>query len=206
VPANNETEEKVARVFEDVLGIEKVGLQDNYFELGGNSLLALQVVGELQRAFDVQLSPIAIFEYPTVRQLARHLGPAKDTHAGPSLKQITDRRKSLRERGIHSDIAIIGMAGRFPGANTVPEFWQNIVQGVESLTYFTDEELRQAGVDPVTLGNPNYVKARAILEDIDQFDATFFGFSPREAELMDPQHRLLLETAVQTLEASIGSI
>ena len=76
VPVDTETEERVARVFEDVLGIDKVGLHDNYFELGGNSLVALQVVAELQKAFEVPLSPIAIFEYPTVSELARHLSPA----------------------------------------------------------------------------------------------------------------------------------
>ena len=93
------------------------------------------------------------------------------------------------------DIAIIGMSCRFPGAGDVETFWQNLKNGVESVSFFTDEGLAAAGVAPELLANPNYVKARPMLEDVDKFDAEFFGISPREAETMDPQHRLFLETA-----------
>ena len=88
------------------------------------------------------------------------------------------------------DIAIIGMACRVPGAGDVGTFWQNLKDGVESVSLFTDAELAQAGVAPELLANPRYVKARPMLDDADKFDADFFGISPREAELMDPQHRL----------------
>src|ERR1022692_4722396 len=199
--ANNETEERVARVLQDVLGIEKVGLHDNYFEMGGNSLVALQVVAELQREFDAQLSPITIFEAPTVSELAKLLGPAKgNTEEGDSLRLLTGRRQRIKEHSNNSEIAIIGMAGRFPGADSVAELWQNVRNGVESLTYFSDDELLESGVDPADLRRSNYIKARPILEDVDQFDAGFFGYSPRDAEFMDPQHRLMLETASQALE------
>lgn len=97
-------------------------------------------------------------------------------------------------------IAIIGMTGRFPGANNVDKFWQNLVNGVESITFFTDEELIASGVDTASVSSPNYVKAKGVLEDIEMFDATFFGFTPKEAELMDPQHRLFLECAWEALE------
>lgn len=99
-----------------------------------------------------------------------------------------------------SEIAIIGMAGRFPGANTLDEFWQNLKNGVESISFCTDAELLSAGVDPAHLQDPHFVKARAELEAPDGFDAAFFGFSPREAELTDPQHRLFLECAWSSLE------
>ncbi|MEM9220296.1 MAG: beta-ketoacyl synthase N-terminal-like domain-containing protein, partial [Cyanobacteria bacterium P01_F01_bin.150] len=97
-------------------------------------------------------------------------------------------------------IAVIGMAGRFPGAEHLEEFWQNLCDGVESITAFTDGELLAAGVEPSILEHPDYVKASPILEDVESFDAEFFGYSPREAELMDPQHRLLLECAWDSLE------
>lgn len=93
------------------------------------------------------------------------------------------------------EIAIIGMAGRFPGAKNIEEFWQNLRNGVESITTFTNEELLAGGIDPDLLNDPNYVKAGAVLEDIELFDAEFFGFNPREAEIIDPQHRLFLECA-----------
>jgi acyl transferase domain-containing protein len=97
-------------------------------------------------------------------------------------------------------IAIIGMAGKFPGAKNVGEFWQNLSNGVESVSFFTDEELIASGVEPELFNNPNYVKANAVLEDIEMLDAPFFGLTPREAQMMDPQHRLLLECAWNALE------
>ncbi len=99
-----------------------------------------------------------------------------------------------------SAIAIIGMAGRFPGAKDIDEFWQNLKDGVESVCRFSDDELLAEGVDPGLLNNPNYVKASPFLEDADLFDASFFGYSPREATLLDPQQRLFLECAWSALE------
>ena len=101
-----------------------------------------------------------------------------------------------------TDIAIIGMAGRFPGARNINEYWHNIENGIESITYFNDEELRKTGVDPVLLKNPHYVKAAPILEDFDSFDASFFNYSPREARIMDPQQRVFLECAWEALESA----
>jgi acyl transferase domain-containing protein len=97
-------------------------------------------------------------------------------------------------------IAIIGMSGRFPGARNLDEFWRNLRDGVESVSFFSDEELRQAGLDPAVRRDPNYVGAGGVLPDIDLFDAALFGFNPREAEAMDPQHRLFLECAWESLE------
>ncbi len=97
-------------------------------------------------------------------------------------------------------VAIIGMAGRFPGAQSVAEFWQNLCDGVESITFFTEQQLEDAGVDPAELKHPSYVRARGVLEGIEEFDAPFFGFSPREAEITDPQQRLFLTCAWESLE------
>src|SRR6476620_3782379 len=91
-------------------------------------------------------------------------------------------------------IAIIGMAGRFPGAASVGELWQNLCSGVESPTLFGDAEL-DSSIDPNLRQNPNYVKARGIIDGADRFDAAFFGVSPREAEITDPQQRVFLEIA-----------
>lgn len=98
------------------------------------------------------------------------------------------------------DVAIIGMSGRFPGAHNLKEFWNNLAQGVESIRAFSDEELFQRGVDPECVNAANYVKAASVLEDSDHFAASFFGYSPREAELLDPQHRLFLECAWEAIE------
>ncbi|MEC4811962.1 MAG: beta-ketoacyl synthase N-terminal-like domain-containing protein [Scytonema sp. PMC 1069.18] len=97
-------------------------------------------------------------------------------------------------------IAVIGLVGRFPGANNVEEFWQNVCDGQESISFFSEEELAASGINPAWLNDPQYVKAGARVSDIEMFDASFFDFSPREAEIMDPQHRILLECAWQALE------
>ena len=99
-----------------------------------------------------------------------------------------------------SGIAIVGLAVRLPGASDLTAFWKNLREGVESIRFFTDRELSDAGVEPAQLADPNYVKARGALDDVDLFDAAFFGFTPREAETMDPQHRLFLEEAWTALE------
>ena len=97
-------------------------------------------------------------------------------------------------------VAIVGMAGRFPGAATVDEFWRNLRQGTESITFFTEEELVESGTHPLIARHPSFVKAKGVLEGVDLFDASFFGYTPKEAQLMDPQHRLFLECGWHALE------
>jgi acyl transferase domain-containing protein/surfactin synthase thioesterase subunit/acyl carrier protein len=98
------------------------------------------------------------------------------------------------------DLAIIGLSCRFPGAATAEEYWKNLCEGVESITFFSDQELVAAGVDPALVANPRYVKAAPMLRDVEMFDETFFGYSPKDAALMDPQHRLFLEVCWETFE------
>ncbi len=97
-------------------------------------------------------------------------------------------------------IAIIGMSGRFSGAKNIEEFWQNLRDGVESISFFSDEELVLSGIKRELIDNPNYVKAYGFLPNSDLFDASFFGYSPREADLLDPQQRIFLESAWEALE------
>jgi acyl transferase domain-containing protein/acyl carrier protein len=99
-------------------------------------------------------------------------------------------------------IAIIGLRGRFPDARTLEQFWANLVNGVESLKEFTVEEVTEAGIDPSWMNAPGYVRAGSVLEDVEMFDAAFFGFSARDAEIIDPQQRLFLEVAWESLEAA----
>ncbi|MDZ8262383.1 type I polyketide synthase [Nostoc sp. ChiQUE01b] len=98
------------------------------------------------------------------------------------------------------EIAIIGMSGCFPKAQNIEQFWQNLRNGVESIHFFTDQELKDLGVDSALLANPYYVKAEGVVEGIDLFDASFFGINPREAEIMDPGLRFFLEYAWTALE------
>ncbi len=97
-------------------------------------------------------------------------------------------------------VAIIGMAGRFPGARSLEQYWQNIRGGLESITFFSARDLEAEGIDVALLNDPGYVRAGGVLENVDLFDATFFGFSDKEAEVTDPQQRLFLECAWEALE------
>jgi acyl transferase domain-containing protein len=99
-------------------------------------------------------------------------------------------------------IAVIGLNGRFPGGRNVDEFWKNLEGGAETITRFSDQELKAAGTDPAYSKLPGFVNAGSVLPDIDQFDAVFFGYSARDAECIDPQQRLFLESAWECLEGA----
>ncbi len=115
---------------------------------------------------------------------------------------VVDDEDFARENAELEGIAVIGMAGRFPGADDLDELWRNLCGGVESITFWSKDELAAAGVAPALLDDPRYVRAAGVLKDIERFDAPLFGFSPREADLLDPQHRIFLETCWQALEVA----
>jgi acyl transferase domain-containing protein len=100
----------------------------------------------------------------------------------------------------NSSIAIVGMAGRFPGAPNIDAFWRSLRGGVEAIRTLSGAELLAAGVSQEELDDPEYVRAAAILDGLELFDASFFGFSPRDASIMDPQHRHFLECAWEAVE------
>jgi polyketide synthase PksJ len=125
--------------------------------------------------------------------------------ASNSIDEIASPPESLSvggggHGGADEPMAIIGMAGRFPGANSVDAFWSNICGGKESIHFYSEEELEVAGVSPDLLAQPNYVRAMGVLDDVFGFDAQFFHINNREAESMDPQQRIFLETAWTALE------
>ena len=201
-PMGSEYEQKIREIWQQVLGVEQVGLYDNFFDLGGNSLIALQVISRLKKAFHQPVPAVALFEAPTISALVTYLHPEPETKQEDQRALLNKRRARARSTVNAPDIAIIGMTGRFPGAASVEQFWDNLRNGVESITFFTPDELLKAGIDPALLHDPSYVRARPVLSDeqVQHFDASFFGYSPREAELMDPQHRLFLECAWEVME------
>lgn len=106
----------------------------------------------------------------------------------------------MTEEEIASSIAIIGMSGRFPLANNVEEFWENLCEGKEAISIFSKESLKEAGISEELIENPPYVRARGILADVEWFDADFFSMNAKEAKYTDPQHRLFLECSWEALE------
>ncbi len=202
-PVGRDLENRIARVWQGALGLDRVGPTDNFFDLGGNSLVGLEVVSALQRELKREVPPLALYEAPTVRALARYLeqDSAAETSSGSAaIEGAEPAAPGVVVKTGGDEIAVIGVAGRFPGAASVEALWHNLLEGREGVTFFDDEELLAAGVDRTLLDDPRYVKAGSVLEDIDRFDAELFGVAPREAELLDPQHRLFLECSWEALD------
>ncbi|MEV5879655.1 amino acid adenylation domain-containing protein [Streptomyces sp. NPDC052101] len=183
--------ETVVSAWSQVLGPDEVDPDRGFFELGGTSMGALQVHELIRTALDREFPLSTLFRYSTIRQLTAFL-------RGDTTRAVT--AAAPRERTDEDAVAIVGMALRLPGANDAEEFWANLRGGVESIRRFTDQELLDAGVPRNVLEDPGYVLAKGYVEDADLFDAEFFRCSPSDAENMDPQHRLFLETAWQGLE------
>ncbi|MCK2216217.1 SDR family NAD(P)-dependent oxidoreductase [Actinomadura sp. ATCC 31491] len=213
-----QAERDLAELWSEVLGVEPVGTRDNFFDLGGNSLVALQMLALVKQRFGVAVPTVVLFEAPTVHTLAAVLGeraaprpPARVTEPAPRSPESAGNPESAESAGSpgspesHADaddrrIAVVGMAGRFPGAPDVETFWRNLRDGVESISFFSEDELLAAGVDPDQLRDPAYVPARPVLDDVAGFDAAFFGMSPRMAAVTDPQQRAFLEVCWEALE------
>ncbi|MCP4661319.1 MAG: amino acid adenylation domain-containing protein [bacterium] len=195
-------ERAIAEIWKEVLSIDKVGLRDNFFDLGGDSLLLAQVHSKLQTVVDAEISMIDLFRYTTISALTDFLrqddGDGDGADERERVEPLPAPRAGLREGS--PDIAIIAMTLRFPGSDSPEQLWSNLCAGVESVSFFDDETCLAAGVDPERLADPNYVRAEAVIEDVDQFAGRFFGISPREAELTDPQQRIFLELASEALE------
>ena len=204
VVPQNEAEQLITSTWQEVLQVEQVGIHDNFFDLGGHSLLLVRVREKLQEIFGQELSTTELFQYPTVESLAKYLTQKskKQSSSQSNDKKVSIHNAEKVSSTSDSAIAIIGMDCRFPGAKNIDEFWDNLHDGVESVSFFSDEELISLGTDPALLNEPNYVKASAVLADIDLFDASFFGFSRKEAEMIDPQQRLFLESAWNAVESA----
>ena len=180
-PAGQDLLGLVRRVWERVLGITAPDVDAAFFDLGGSSLQLLQVQGYLEQELRANLTVPELFRFPTIRTLAEHL-------AGGSPEPL----EPIAQPAQSPAIAIVGMAARLPGAKNIRQFWQNLRNGVESITFFEENEL--------AAGGPGTVNARPVLDGVDLFDAEYFGILPKEAETMDPQHRVFLECSVEAWE------
>lgn len=193
---SSELEKVIAEVWAEVLGVERVGRDDHFFELGGNSFSVIQAHNKLKHYTDVEFPVPRFFECPTLRQFAA-LGPKDEGVRIPTEREQLFQRKDgiMRE-----DIAIVGMAVNVPGAEDIREFWSNLVEQRESIHFYSDDELRELGVEEALLHSPRYVKAKGRANGIDEFDAGFFDYTPGEAKMMSPQFRLLYQGIWEALE------
>ena len=190
-------EKKIAAIWKEVLGRASVGIHDNFFDLGGHSLLLTQVHARLQKLLHARLPMVKLFEHPTIAALAAYL-EAEARHSS-SADEAKRKAEGIKNRTC-GDIAIIGMACRFPGAPSVSHFWDNLTRGIGSITALSDKDL--SSLPRELVNDPAFVNATGRLENIELFDAAFFNLNPAEATATDPQQRLMLECAWEALESA----
>ncbi len=183
----------ISRIWCEVLGLETVDVNTNFYDAGGHSLAAVQVYYKLKIHFQDRIRVIDLFHYTTIRDLAIFL-------ANQYKKPSRSTTSTLLNRDAEQDIAVIGFSGRFSGAKNLNEFWQNLIDGVESIHHFSDEELVHRGITEPLISDPHFVKASGEVAGIDQFDARFFDYSAFEADITDPNHRIFMEVSYEALE------
>ncbi len=182
------TEQLLSELWRELLSVARAGADDNFFELGGTSLMAVQAAMLLNTRHGLTVPVVKIFQYPKLKDLAAYLDG-----------KTAVKKTRTHKRAENGDIAIIGMSGRFPGANSIEELWAVLKEGRETTSFFEDHEL-DVTIPEAMRNNPDYVKARGIVSDVKGFDAGFFDISPKLAALMDPQQRIFLEIAWEALE------
>ena len=203
-------EKQLATLWCELLQLEKVGIDDSFFDLGGNSLAAVRMASQYHARFAREIPPVKVFQYPTIAKLAEFLevNETKSDVFAEAESRARHRRHSRHNSprssndandAVRDAVAVIGMTGRFPGAANLDELWRNLCNSVESISFFTPEELGP-GIDEHLRRDPDYIRARGLIEGADLFDAAFFGINPLEAKVMDPQQRVFLELAHQALE------
>jgi amino acid adenylation domain-containing protein len=203
-------EKQLANLWCELLQVEEVGIDDSFFDLGGNSLAAARMVSQYHTRVGREIPPAKVFQYPTIAKLAEFLQEQEKENETKSDFLATAENRACDQRHPHRNsqdgndrtpgaVALIGMTGRFPGADNLDQLWRNLCNSVESISFFTPEELG-TGIDEHLRHDPDYIRARGLIEGADLFDAAFFGINPLEARVMDPQQRVFLELAQQALE------
>ncbi|MCP4156471.1 MAG: amino acid adenylation domain-containing protein, partial [bacterium] len=201
-PPETDLEETVVKAWQEVLQLEKVGIHDNFFDLGGNSLNLILVNDKLEEQLNLKIPVTIMFKYPTIDTLSHYL--RKKTGKAPlettAEEQTEPEDQRMTTTAPDPEVAVIGMSCKLPGANNIHRYLENLKNGTESITFFSKEELEEAGVEARQLEDPGYVRAQASIENPDYFDAAFFDYTPMEAMAMDPQIRVFHETVWEALE------
>ncbi len=199
VTPGTQTQMRLVALWSEILGVEGIGIEDSFSALGGSSLQLVQLHAALRRDFGSQLELVDLFELPTISMLADRLDQGCGTSAH-NFVQITDSAEGQATQSESNDdedaVAVIGMALRVPGADDPEHFWKNLREGVESISQFRKEEIAY----PEEFGQPGFIAAKGVIENVDLFDAAFFGVLPNEAKIMDPQQRIFLELAWEAME------
>ncbi|HXO73315.1 MAG TPA: amino acid adenylation domain-containing protein, partial [Bradyrhizobium sp.] len=222
---DTEIEKRITRIWKSVIGNDDIGVDDGFFDAGGDSVLAITVAHKIRTELNCDFSVTTLFKHANVRAISKYIAesrpdPAADpTSVAPASDVIepggavaagaADGTRTETERGAaaighpeyyRSSVAIIGISCHFPGAENQYEFWSNLLGGREGVERLSSAEIEKLGLTERAVRDPNYVAARSTIRGKDLFDPAFFKISPRDAELMDPQLRLLLLHAWKAVE------
>lgn len=194
--AETELEIKLSGIYADILGIpaNQIGIHQNFFSMGGNSILSIRLKAKLKQLEEFKYISIAdLFKYNTISKLVHSI-------AGNAPVEYNMQRTA--EQHHNHEIAIIGASGSFSGAANMEEYWQLLVNRKEGIEFFTREDCQRLEVEEHLFDDPDYVPVLARVEGTDYFDAGFWEISPNEAKQMDPQIRKFLEHAWYVLEGA----
>ncbi|WP_372654766.1 aminotransferase class III-fold pyridoxal phosphate-dependent enzyme [Halobacteriovorax sp.] len=191
--SREELEEGIASIWREVMAMESIDVEENFFDVGGSSIMAIKIIAKMKSDLSQQITIANFFQYPSIKKCAQFL-----------TGEVSTTKRSQKIHKDHRQVAIVGMAGKFPGANDLEEFWEMILNKTDGISFFKNDEL-DPSVTELEKENPNYIKARGYIPDIDLFDCSFFGMNPRTGELMDPQIRLMLEFSKRALDHSGNS-
>ncbi len=193
VMPTNDIEKKLVQLWQDMLHKDRVGVRDNFFDLGGNSLLIVQLCTKMVNELHIDCQVTELFAYPTIQEFVAYKYANK-----PSEKYV--EKQEHHEKPHNHDVAIIGIGVNMPHADNLHDFWKMLSQEHDFIGEFPNERKAQVMdyIKDQAMGE-DYLQG-AYLENIDTFDAQFFGFSPVEADIMDPNQRIFLETCWRALE------
>lgn len=198
--------EEVLALFNHILSPSHMEADDSFFDYGGSSVLAIKLTLALSEKFAIDIPVVAIYSHMSPRAMATaiHAGEFVGEPASKTVQldqpspRIMRPEKTAATHQADDAYAIIGMAAHVPGAKSVEEFWKMILEGREGITNWTKDQL-DPSLPQTLIDNPNYVPSRGVIEG-DRFDHSFFKMSRREAEFLDPQQRILIETSYQALD------
>lgn len=199
-------EEIIAVIWEECLGHSDFAVQDGFFSVGGDSITAVTVVEKINNKLGINLTVTNLFEYSTIDRLSKYISESMyENHEKRSIKISTELNvKKNDEKEIpdyyKNSVAIIGVSLNVPGAETLEQFWKNLIGMKESCKFLTKEEQLFLNVPVEIMEDPNYVPVQFGIDGREFFDAGFFKISPKDAELMNPQLRMLLQASWSAVE------
>ncbi|MCY8320675.1 amino acid adenylation domain-containing protein [Bacillus inaquosorum] len=199
-------QEAVFAIWQDVLKMSDIEWEDGFFDVGGDSLLAVTVADRIKHELSCEFSVTDLFEYSTIKNISQYITEQRmgDTSASMPTEPAAHIDQFTQMNDLpdyyEDSVAIIGISCEFPGAKNHDEFWENLRDGKESITFFSKEELQRFGISEEIAENAGYVPAKSSIDGKDRFDPSFFQISPKDAEFMDPQLRMLLTHSWKAIE------